>query len=333
MKSLQVYALGGCGMKLAHNQLKAPNKKGFAKPSIAVLDSSKSDMDDFKSTQEISHHIIANTDGMGKDQTLAAKVIRPEIKPFLEKHPPGKVNIVVSSLSGGTGSTASTILIKELLSNDHPTIAMLVANTTNQRESLNTIRTIRSLNDIVKQTNKPLTIMYYENSVISSDYHANVGSLSKINATIEMDYRRLCCMFSGDHVGIDSEDISKFIDYTTVSSTPPKLIELYTSCDSGEVEGYENEIESIVCLSKDPDYTMPSLNQRNEVKGWWAKEILNNNAEVDELLYLITTDSVIKDILGKLVKDANRFKEAEEKSKRNAFDDIDLSDFGETIEC
>lgn len=333
-KSLQVYAVGGCGLKLAHNHLNTKMDRGFAKPTIAVLDSSKSDVDDTSSNQQIFHTFIEAADGMGKDRSIAGRVIKPYIEPLLDNHSPGKVNIVIFSLSGGTGSVGGPLLVKELLSRNENVIAMVVANTTNQRETTNTISTLKDLNKIVKEVNKPLNIMYYENSSVQSDHHANVGPITTVNQAVAKHYRRLCCLLSGDHIGIDSKDVTNFLNYQNVSKTPAKLIELYTSIDDEELSGYDHDIESAMVLSKDPDYTMPQLKHRYEVKGTWSSEIREKVGEenIEDVLFCVSTDAIIKNILGKLMADVKSFQESEQRAKFDAFDDLDLDGFGEDVD-
>lgn len=334
-KDLQVYAVGGCGLKVAHKHLDVALVKGHAKPSVAVLDTSKSDIDFDISNHQISHHFIEHVDGMGKDRALAFKVISPEIGPFLDKHPPGNVNIVIGSISGGTGSVGILLVLKELLSRGENAIAMIIANNTNEREAINSLSAFNDLNKIAKDVNRPVPFMYYHNTNPSKNgeeqklaYHANAVPQSVVNKLLQTDYARLCCMLSGDHIGIDSKDVTNFLNYTNVSKTPAKVIELYTTTEEEFFDDLDGKIESMVVLSKDIDYQSPDFKQRYEVKGSWRSEIMDKMRpeDIQDLMFLLLTDKSVPAILKRLKEDRTAFKAAAEAAKVDHFDDFDDED-------
>lgn len=330
-KSLQVYGVGGCAMKLVHTHLTVDSVKGYAKPSIAVLDSSKSDVDYSNPNQEISHSFVENADGFGKDRIKAAKVIRPYIEPFMLNSAPGNVNIVIFSLSGATGSTGGLMVVDALLEKNENVIVMAVANAANQREAVNSLSALSDLNKLSKKHDRVIPIMYYENTTFEVEHHGNAMKQSDVNKEVAKDFRALCCMFSGDHVGIDSKDVTNFLNYNTVSKAPAGLVEVCPVFDDSDLDNYENDVLSVMVVSKDPDYTVPDLKHRYGVSGVWSKDITDklDDSEVQDKIILITTIGALGQVLTKLKTDNIAFKRAEEQTKTDPFADIDLDGFEE----
>lgn len=306
---LRIYAAGGCGIKLAHTQIKVPNKPGYAKPAIAVFDSSKSDLEEDISNHEISH-VFLNEDGLGKNRSLAAKVIRPHIPSFIGNNPPGQVNLVIFGLAGGTGSVGGPMIMKELLQAGENVIALIVGNATNHREATNTLSTINDLNKMAAALGKAVPIMYFENRSEESNHHINVGNVSAVDALVGRSVHALSLLLSGEHIGIDSKDITNFLNYNNTTSLSPKMVEVCFTANFEDLEGYKDCVYSAAMVAENPDVTIPTLNHSYEVRGRYNKAVMEAAGDSVQSVLFITTPVTIPEVVKRLKSDIVVFKES-----------------------
>ena len=153
---MNVYACGGCGINIS---------KLLTDLDINVyrIDTSKSNLEGKLTPNDF---IMEELDGAGKDRRRTyGKMKEEEItKEILFRFKPdNEVNIVLSSLAGGSGSVISPMLVKELLDNDCITIAVGIDSQTSRIEILNTINTLKSFYSISKSVNKTVPLYFIEN--------------------------------------------------------------------------------------------------------------------------------------------------------------------------
>ena len=118
----------------------------------AFIDTSSSNVK--KGMNEDNVYILPNLDSSGKKRDENHLEISNVIKEVLVKHKPLDFNIVLFSLSGGSGSVIAPLLISELLSRNIPVIAVCIGSDESVLTANNTLKTLKSLEVIAKKNDK-----------------------------------------------------------------------------------------------------------------------------------------------------------------------------------
>lgn len=216
---LTVYACGGAGINIG-SQLESfrnYSEAGFASINIVYIDTSKSNLTD--KLPKDSLYIIEGLDGSGKRRAENVDAITKVSKEILLKYPPTDINIVLSSLAGGSGSTISPTLASELLSKDIPTIAMGIGSQDTRLELSNSIKTIMSFEAISKLREKPLSFLV--------EFNTKEIDRKAIDERIRTAIISLAALFSKQNKELDSKDLYHWLRYDKVTDFPAKLVQLH----------------------------------------------------------------------------------------------------------
>jgi len=217
---------GGAGVSIVNN-LQGPLKElgdGFSKISAEYIDSSLSNIKDVDHDEDNFHLIRSNCLtkdilGSGGLRRENAADIVESIKEFVDKKQLTKPTlstyyIVISSASGGTGSVAAPLLVKNLLDRGLPTAVVLVGDSSNGQWTKNTLDTLATYNSISKGCKKPLSIIYNDNM-------KSVGNTTdeRSNFTDKEIFKNLSALslfLSGENTSIDQKDMVRFFDPTEI---------------------------------------------------------------------------------------------------------------------
>ena len=154
--SLNIYCCGGTGVNIG----KRINDLDF---SVYFIDSSRSNIKDLNSDYVF---LVEDMDGAGKNRKITYEKFKEFAETILIKFKPSKaLNIVISSLSGGTGSVISPLITKKLIENGHSTIVIGIDSTNSAIEIENSVKTLKSYKSISNATGKPIALYYVENNV------------------------------------------------------------------------------------------------------------------------------------------------------------------------
>lgn len=153
--TIRVYACGGCGINLG----KKLALQSDSRLDIAYIDSSNSNLSGIGTADQT--YLIENMDGAGKLREKTYEAYQSEVQPTLTMFPPSKtLNIVISSLSGGTGSMIAPLLVRELLARDQIVIVIAIPTFTSTIELKNTIGTLKTYNNFSVRAGKPIAMAY-----------------------------------------------------------------------------------------------------------------------------------------------------------------------------
>jgi hypothetical protein len=174
--SVAVYGCGGMGTNII-NQF---GKDLSNKVKIRIIDTSKSNL--INTPYETT---IIDGNGSGKLRGANVESINKYIssEAFVDKEPED-INIVIFSLSGGSGSVIGPLLIKELHRQNKAVVALVVAETISQLDTENTSRTFMSLEGICEADDIYLPVMVFDNSFTRS----KVDNAIKHRLTILTDF-------------------------------------------------------------------------------------------------------------------------------------------------
>ena len=217
-KTLRVYACGGTGVNLASKFAKLIKDPalGMCIHDIAYMDTSLSNIRHSDVNEDSVYH-FEGKDGSGKLRAMNYEEVVKKAPEFMSAFRPSEdINIIVSSASGGSGSTIGQVIAAHLLERDLPFVVLLVGSTYSERELINTTKVLQGYENMSSKHNRPIIVHYLENNEINS---------SGENDRQALDFMTLISLlFSGHHKSLDSADLRNFMDYTTVTSYPAKLI-------------------------------------------------------------------------------------------------------------
>jgi|MDTC01.1.fsa_nt_gb hypothetical protein len=208
MKKVKVYACGGLGMNIGSSLTSDLY-------DVAYIDSSKSNVNQSVDSEKVTYvNGIKGTGGSGGHRVNNYKPISEMIPSFISANQPADLNIVVFSLSGGTGSVAGPLTVGELLRNGHPTACVVLGDPTSQKFLDNTIATLKSLEGISAARGLPVVMNYHENGPQS---WGDVDDMMRyaINAIAELG--------SQQNSHMDLMDVSNFFQYTKVTDAFAQL--------------------------------------------------------------------------------------------------------------
>ena len=150
---VKTFCCGGFGLNMAVGIVAA-----LPDSDLVLLDTTEKNMQPSLKDKPFVRVGKESLDGGGKIRSVVAEVAKTESKTWLLSHQPADVNIVVTSLSGGSGSTISVLLLEQLLENKRAAVLVAVWDQTNLQSISNQKKVIESLNYLSKKYGKCLTI-------------------------------------------------------------------------------------------------------------------------------------------------------------------------------
>ena len=214
--TIKIYAAGGFGFNICNELAQFENKRndGCAEISICYVDTSRSNLIG-KTFKEENLYIFDNIDGSGKKRDQNYDVMSESYNDILHQHKPLDINIVVHSASGGSGAILGPLLVTELIKRNQLVIAVTVGSNASRIEVDNTIKTLKSYENIAKLNNTPVVACYRENS--------KETPRGKVDNEITTLLILLGVLFSGQNRELDKADLVNFINYHRVTDFQPKL--------------------------------------------------------------------------------------------------------------
>lgn len=319
--TLRIYGCGGCGMNLIQSRIDIPQMDPYAKVEMVGIDTSTANFDP---QAGVPFYQIPGVSGMGKDRSEMLNIGKDKIDPILREYKPGTMNLVIASLSGGTGSMIAALMLRELLSRDLPVILLVVASTDSGKETENSLNSMRTIQQQVNRLQKPVPFFYYENRPARNDRKGD-GPRDYIDEVINVDVQRIALLVSEKHRELDRQDVSNFLAYNRVSSVKPMLVEVYcfdqpvTEEDQAALSG---DIVATCSLLKGPSESIPAFNQSYEAYGYYQENISDEYPNLTWVLSTANVDSLFK---GLVDRDAE-YKATEEKLNTYQGIDVDSDD-------
>lgn len=159
--SITIYACGGTGINMARAFVRnEPTLKDAV--TIVRLDSSNSNVMAGESLNKVVPDGAAS--GAGKiRETIVNHAQQYISNARQETLKPSDVNIVLFSMSGGTGSVVGPLLIRKLTNQGHQAVALTVSGYESQLDIENSIRTVQSLDKICDAGNIYLPLQVFDN--------------------------------------------------------------------------------------------------------------------------------------------------------------------------
>lgn len=318
--NMRIYACGGAGINISKGfeVYRGIEEEGFSNLNISYLDTSKANIGKVNTSPdnfyilEDSHGIVK--EGSGKKRVLNYEDVNMRASEILNKFKPERINVVIHSFSGGSGSVLGPVIVSNLLEKGAAVIVIGVGCTDSRVEVDNTINTIKSYVSISKLRNKTVPCVYYQNSATESR--------GAIDQKIFSNLILLSAYFSGDNHELDFTDLYNFLNYQEVTDYSPKLsyLELYT----GDIEiGKDHNLIGVATLSDEITPTHPKHPVEYQCVGF-INDTVKEKLGVAMPIHLAIIDGVFNDIMYGLEKYKNEIKE-KRSSTINRSIEVDMS--------
>lgn len=193
-KQMKVFACGGTGINIC---------KKITNPiiDVVIIDSSDSNtggiMDD-------NIYTIDGMDGAGKIRSKTYEAFAPLVDQTLTTHKPSEVsNLIVCSLTGGTGGMVANMMVKRMLEKNLPVVVLVEHRINEAQEAKNALGALKTFAHIAKTLNKPITIYFAEQEKQSAVDAEIVRCVDVLSLVID----------KSKTLGSDRSDFFNFINY------------------------------------------------------------------------------------------------------------------------
>ncbi len=247
---VNIWAVGGCGGEIG-SAFEGEVAKGLH--SMTYVDTSRANLRD--SALDDDHIYIfkdaagRELDGSGKKRDENAELICSQIPGILNKHTPGKFNIVVFSLSGGSAAVAGPALVANLLERGERVVCCIVASFDDERQTINADRTFKGLMAAAEGLKRPVIVSYHMNG-------ENGKSEQDVNLDVQIVISQLCVLFSGENRRLDSADLENFLNHPRVTGLEPTITELNTFMGYEWTKEHDSPIAFCTLYPKDATKVM-----------------------------------------------------------------------------
>jgi hypothetical protein len=182
---------------------------------ISYIDTSESNLH-HNSIDSKDLYLIEGANGSGKNRAENYQAIKDQIKRIVLNHKPQDFNIIINSLSGGSGSVIGPLLYNELRDQGYDVVNIVVGSSDSTIEISNTIKTIKSYIGISNKRKEPVIAHYFENS--------KVTPREAVDSDIKKVVTLLSLFLNKNNHELDSTDIHHFLNYNKVTGHEPTFV-------------------------------------------------------------------------------------------------------------
>jgi hypothetical protein len=242
-KALRIFGCGGAGVNLVSHYFGKETAAGTAELAPALIDTSRSNLRGRK-IDEAATYLVEGLDGSGKIRSENYEEINKTIKQILVQIPPGDFNLVVFSASGGSGSVVGPLLLKALNERKLPAIAIVVGTDESTIAAENTLKTIKSLELVAKNSDLPVVMSFHKNDL--------GGRRSETDRAVWSVISCLSILTSGENMEMDYRDLVHWVQYTKVNGGRSQLATMHVATSADHMKRITAPL-SVASLYGDPD--------------------------------------------------------------------------------
>lgn len=277
--TIRLYGAGGAGTNLigSWHPMDGAAAAGTALCQIAYADTSRSNLPADIDDEKI--FLLDDKDGSGGVRSENHIDIGRNVPGLIQKYPPGDLNVVCFSGSGGSGSVFGPLIIRELIKLKKPVVAIVVGSEESAIRRKNTLNTLKSLDNIARSTGVPVVIFYAHNAPDVPRSHVDI-QCRYVLAT-------LAVLASKRNRELDSADLANWLEYTKVTSVDAQLALLHVYDQASEVDAASQPV-SVASLLKNADEKSFSVMPEYSTVGFPREDI----PDFKQLHFVITVDGV-----------------------------------------
>ena len=281
-KTINGFFCGGAGINVGKSFVNKPTLEGLASIEPIFCDTSESNIRGLNTrANKINFELVPDTDGSGGIRGENNVAIADIVNAILNKYDTTRLNIVCFSASGGSGSVFGPLIASELLKREAPIILMVIGSEESKLRIINTIKTLKSLDNIATNIIKKPIVMYYAHNLPGAKFSVTdnqiIGAITSISV-----------LASGLNEGLDSKDLYNFLMWTVISSAKPQLslLEIISTVDA---ETLKKIPVSLASLYRNEDTPRVTLISDYDCYGYVSDPDLIK----EDLHFVITNDNVV----------------------------------------
>lgn len=294
---ISVFACGGCGTNVA---------KQITDLDIEVnyIDTSNSNLKGVKSDNIF---VLENIDGAGKDRSKTYEHFKDIAGDVVIKFKPSPaLNVVVSSLSGGSGSIIAPLVAKELIRQGHNTIVIAIDSKHSVKELDNTIKAFKTYKSISDGIRKAISIFYIENTNRKESDNKAVWFINLLSLLVNKQHTE----------EFDTTDLTNFINFDRVTENEPTVSILELNQNETINPEKNTTVVSTILLTNDKHATIkPVIPEYLSTCVVTDPQYKNDDIRVDNILGKLSI------IVAGL---ESEIKELQDNKKINKFKDLDV---------
>ncbi|MGG4591735.1 hypothetical protein ACLPJK_26110 [Pseudomonas aeruginosa] len=321
--TISTYACGGGGINIVSAMLKdLGDVPGHAILRPVYVDTSYSNMDLVTDENQIFFIKPAEegnnlTEGSGQIRATNDQRIREELPRLFKQHPPEQLSIIVTTLGGGTGSTAAPHIAREILSRGLDVIVIGIGIETSGRTADNTYKTVKGFDRFSKLTKRTIPFCY---SYVNSETSRSVA-----DKNCQFLISAIAVLASRQHKELDIRDVSNFLNFERPTGFEPQLALLKIFTDASEVPRLAPEAISQAAVLRDVDQPTPELFTNYHPIGYHRPGV-----DIHNLYYTIETEDLrpLQQRLKAMVSHADEVKASHRDGPSFADDDDIVSETG-----
>lgn len=236
--SLSLYACGGAGVNIAKT-INDPNIK------ITFIDTSVSNL---KSVNSSDIFLVDGMDGAGKNQAKTYAEFKDIADDVLVTHKPSdKLNVVISSLSGGSGGISAVLLTRELVKRGLPVVVIGIDSRNSVKEIENSVNSLKNYKSLIcDRLKKPISMYFIENSVRTDADKQAVNFVSLLSLLVDKN--------ATDE--FDTSDLKSLIYFDTVTDNQPTMAIFEVTANDNTAPEKGTSIVGTVLVTKDKAATI-----------------------------------------------------------------------------
>lgn len=298
-KTIRFYGMGGTGINITSEYMKSSGKRNVsirAQESFSLFDTSVANLHGVDSSiaYVCEDSQGRKTDGGGSDRGGIAQIVADNIKPFVLKHPPKDLNVVVFNVSGATGSTGGPLLIDQLLSEGAAVVAIVTVSLESQTAAENAFRTIQGLEAASQRHGLPIVFSY-----TTTDSRRTPRDQYNLYQLMTME--SLSILGSGRNSRIDGSDVANLFNFHKNTPVPASIALLEVSqLKGGKYEEIEKDryISAISILRSETE-KHPMIEAACSKVGYLLNDP-NENDSLSGYFYGVSLDSLNKKVISNL---------------------------------
>jgi cell division GTPase FtsZ len=242
-KTLRIYGCGGAGVNLVSHYFGKESESGCAQIAPALIDTSKSNLMG-RRIDESATYLVEGLDGSGKIRSENYQEINKTIRQVLVQIPPADFNLVVFSTSGGSGSVIGPLIMEQLNQKKIPAMVVVVGSDESTIAAENTLKTIKTLELIAKNTELPVVMSFHKNDVNERRSATDAAVRSVISC--------MSILTSGMNAEMDYRDLVHWVQYTKVNGGRAQLATMHIATSPEHMARITAPL-SVASLYSNPD--------------------------------------------------------------------------------
>jgi hypothetical protein len=291
---MKVYLCGGTGVNIA-NAIKTMSASpdsmtGMANIELVLIDTSNANLTNANAKDSV--YLFKGIDGGGKHRGDIHPVVSPKAFEILEKFPAGDMNVVISSLGGGSGSVIAPCIMRELLKQNKLALAVGITNNDSKIEVENTVDTMGSYEGLARTLKKCVVLAPFHNN--------NSAGFADVNTLVANLVMLLAVLSSRQNHGLDSADLVNWINFDAVTDVSPRLMGLMHATNKTEI-GDDIHPITVATLGNHGDDVRPSWVPDYQAVGYIAEGC---DAITDSPAHFVVADGVVQRLYERMASDA-----------------------------